>query len=1163
MKGMKKIRFFGSTSKGKEVFIFALLVCGVFSMSLFSIENVQAGFTGQVWQSQKFKPTAAAKPVHQSIPLRLAAGEFDPLLETQPLVKNDRFAIKSYPAGQSGYYLVQFNGPVKQSHKKTLEQAGAQIFDYIPDFAFIVKMDAAAKEKAKALAFVRWVGIYQPGYRIAPNIRQALQKDFVVKAEEFVASLFPNEDAQQAASQIQATGGEIIGIAKGVRSKIKFRLIPSSIENIAVINGVRWIKLAPQWKLFNDKAADIMTVTAVRQSHSLFGSGQIVAVADTGLDQGSAIPAQLHDDFENGAGISRVLQVYDWAGDGASDVNSGHGTHVAGSVLGNGFRSGSTPTAHQYLGSYSGIAPEASLVFQSIENNATGSLSGLPLNLGDLFQQAYNANARIHTNSWGADTAGAYTSDSADVDQFMWNHKDFLILFAAGNAGTDANKDGIIDLFSVGSPATAKNCISVGASESNRPSGFGRDANYSYWATDYPANPIYSDHISNNINGMAAFSSRGPCLDGRFKPDLVAPGTNIASTRSSVASSTMWGLGGLNPAHQPYYTFAGGTSMATPLATGAAALVRQYYTNIEVITPSSALIKATLLNGSFEMTPGQYGSGIYTEIAARPNNVEGWGRVDVDNSLFSSNRQINYYDNNPGLTTGVTHTYNFSVADNTKPLKITLAWTDYPGTPVAVGGLVNDLDLRLVDPIGGSHYPLNANQKKNDILAYHDGSVDNGWTFNATGRGAAVRFTPLTYPAIITGARISYATNSVQTDIVLNIWDDDGAGGMPGSSLFSQTITPPVVPDGYYGDYTIGIPGINIATGSFYIEVRTTQASNNPYLMIDETAPQGNSYVYNGSWLLLPQGSIMGNWMIEAVVNQPSSGTFDRVNNVEGIDIPSPTVGTYTLHISGYNVPNGPQPYALVISAAMLAPPTNLQAVAISTTRVDLTWTDNSTNETGFKVERKIGASGTYTEIASLAANSNNYSDLTTTGGPTYYYRVRAFNATNSALSNEVNAVTGTPNAPSGVTTTDITSSRVSLHWTDNSTGETGFRVERKSGVTGAWSEPGTTTENVVDFTDNSCASGTTYYYRVRSYNILGNSAASDEVMAVTTTGTSIGGPGGGGGGGGGGCFITMLTSNNPLAEIGKAGHLGLLMLSFLSLMAFSCRLGIRRLPKN
>ena len=132
------------------------------------------------------------------------------------------------------------------------------------------------------------------------------------------------------------------------------------------------------WKLDNNVSTDVMNVRTPRDTHGLYGEGQTVGVCDTGLDKGVTDPANLHEDFLDGAGGSRVTQIFDRVGDGASDVNSGHGTHVSGSVLGNGKRSGSNPSSNSFPSNcFAGSAPKANLVFQAVENNTTGDLSGL------------------------------------------------------------------------------------------------------------------------------------------------------------------------------------------------------------------------------------------------------------------------------------------------------------------------------------------------------------------------------------------------------------------------------------------------------------------------------------------------------------------------------------------------------------------------------------------------------------------------------------------------------------------------------------------------------------------------------------------------------------------------------------------------------------------
>ena len=171
------------------------------------------------------------------------------------------------------------------------------------------------------------------------------------------------------------------------------------------------------------------------------------------------------------------------------------------------------------------------------------------------------------------------------------------------------------------------------------------------WAFKYSADPIFSDHVSNHPEGMAAFSSRGPCLDGRYKPDIVAPGTNILSTRSSRCLRDQDG-----GVYNPYYMWMGGTSMSTPLVAGASALMREYLMGVKgYANPSAALIKAALLNSAQDISPGQYGTGSTREIPISPvpNNVEGWGRLNLGNGVYPvSPSNILYYDVQSSLSTG-------------------------------------------------------------------------------------------------------------------------------------------------------------------------------------------------------------------------------------------------------------------------------------------------------------------------------------------------------------------------------------------------------------------------------------------------------------------------------------------------------------------------------
>lgn len=858
----------------------------------------------------------------QSVMLHLAWGSTDPLTATpRSLFPATLRLLRGNVPPQ--YFIVQFGAPITEGDRLALENTGARILAYLPDFAYIVYAPRISTTRLENVRNVRWVGEYLPAYRLAPALYRKLWQPVSVVEEDKPGQFLPMEDRQHSLYltffptqplepilvALEQLGTPVLNVATSSwQSKIALIATASQIEQLLQLPGLSWLEEAPTWELHNDPAADIMAVRSVWNTHTLYGQGQIVAVADTGLDQGSTSPATLHDDFENGSGTSRVLAIYNVAGDGNSSDTNGHGTHVAGSVLGNGDLSGATPASHTFPSTaHVGMAPDAQLVMQDIMDNSSGSLV-LPTDLNDLFNPIYSAMygsnvARIHTNSWGSTVRGMYTTSSQEVDQFMWSHSDFLILFSAGNDGVDQNSDGVIDLTSVGAPGTAKNALTVGASENYRPT-----ITVPWSGTRYNTAPIASDYRADEPWGMAAFSSRGYTLDGRYKPDIVAPGTYVGSTCSSVR------VGGCS--FDTYYILYSGTSMATPLTAGSATLARQYYQQIQGHTPSAALLKATLLNGAYDMYPGQYGTGATQEInQTRPSPQAGWGRVNLETTLFPESGRARWWWDNTStflsnlntLTTGETVTYTFEVTQ-TAPLSITLVWNDYPGTPTAAGGLVNDLDLRLTDPNGTTYYANHAVQRgATSYLSY--GGLTVYLTTPSAGYKRAVKFTATangTLEHALFFARS--ATSNYPKSLTYEIYSV--SGGLPGTLLASGTFSMRMA-----GWQVLELAGHGLSFSSgdeFFVSI--TLPDTDTQLAADNTAPIDNrSYSYSsGTWGL----SSSFDYAIEAtLVGSTSATPYDRVNNVEGIDLATPVTGVYTLTVSGYNVPQSPQPYALVVSA--------------------------------------------------------------------------------------------------------------------------------------------------------------------------------------------------------------------------------------------------------
>ena len=577
--------------------------------------------------------------------------KYTPLLKVgHPYLVYRDYLIKAERAGDiADAYFVTFDGPVTDGQRLALESHVLKVVGYIQQFSFLViAKPSQLIDVLDNVPHVQSVYWYPYDARVAPNMEYA--------KDGYVAKVFEN--------------GRVIyrNLSTLPWLQSKDGLTVESYMEDSVRKGkiILWVEPKPHFELYNDKAAVVTNVKPVAwETYGYNGSGQITAVADTGLDTGAT--STMVPDLKN-----RLVALLNHAGGGwnsPGDPNDehGHGTHVSGSVVGDGTESG---------GAVKGMAPGAGLVFQAIMDS-NGGLSGIPDDLGILFDEAYQHGARIHSDSWGVPlNSGGHVYDdfTASGDNYLWQNPYMTVLFAAGNDGDNQAQH------SVTAPGTAKNVITVGASENDRPN---------------------EGSNSDNPDDIAWFSSRGPAPDGRVKPDVVAPGTWILSVKSADApSSNFWGDCDYSESWCSHYAYMGGTSMATPITNGFTTVVRGYLVDKGFANPTSSLLKAVLIAGAKPLGDGY------------PNKDFGWGRIDMSGIIPEyESGHLKLFDESQtaSLSTGQEWTTTFNVADYQQDLRVVLVWRDYPGQPQAQKELVNDLDLEIVDPFGNVIKPVTVN----------------------------------------------------------------------------------------------------------------------------------------------------------------------------------------------------------------------------------------------------------------------------------------------------------------------------------------------------------------------------------------------------------------------------------------------------------------------
>lgn len=659
--------------------------------------------------------------------------------------------------GIQKYYCQVKRERRSPKYEAALKFYGVNILGYMTNNTYLIEADGTAYNKLAQIPYVE-LRPFEDKHKINNNLNTVSRDPSISSVGQLIEVIVVGD--KSAAKDVFLQQLKDIGLVVKHTAERNWHYVveaaatSSQIEDLKAMRQVLKVELNPAPRLLNGKSKEIMKVDWVSKQYGLKGKGQKIAICDSGIDD-------QHADFQG-----RILGIKEYTNDGSRDF-SGHGTHVAGSALGSGKASD---------GKFSGTAPEAMLYFQEIQEcpplqaetttRSSCMLSGIPYQLSDLFDDAYDKGVRIHSNSWGSDVCtcmegnackcleSVYNAKTSEIDEYVWMHPDMTILFAAGNIGH------IFGDKSISLQASAKNCVSVGAA----------------------------------VRGTekADFSSWGPVPVGRVKPDVVAPGVNITSTYASHELNRDF----KEDRKHPKYATVSGTSMATPLVAGALGLIREHYSKQGLTYIPAALVRATLVNGAGEFVPEDpfneeeteptesmelvsnkannsngkmvllgaptesseaeevekakiydinnneafdayipnimeavkepSALGVHTNllenneylVVDEPTNESGWGLVNMVNCIAPDKGELSYYVTEKGSgfkSMAEFEEFNFVVEDPSVPVSLTLVYHD-PPDPLLEGYIVNQLLLQLETPRGNVIYPNGLKEEPMDIL---------------------------------------------------------------------------------------------------------------------------------------------------------------------------------------------------------------------------------------------------------------------------------------------------------------------------------------------------------------------------------------------------------------------------------------------------------------
>lgn len=664
----------------KKLFYLLFLFAGFLALA-------PPGGPGLAQRAARERPTAGPR-------LQLRGAAFDPLAGEPAIPDALRSALA---ADRPGLRLVQFPGPIRDAWYQAMTDAGLAVVTYLPDYGYLVWGDEAAVTALAAAAPVRWTGPYQPAYALHPALARPTD---LPAAVDVTVQIYSHPAVGETVQAILAHASAVymqphpVLVYHNLSVQLAAADLPWLIAQPGVVNVEPYGRPRALDEVQGQIVAGRLNAAGTQPTGPgylswLIGLGfstdpaayPIVDVTDSGIDNGSATP--LHPDFYvagSTANPDRLVYNRNWSKEGGSYDVTGHGTVVASVVAGYNDRTGFPYEDADGYNYGLGVNPFGPVAGSKVlDSKDSWSTDASPTTL---ISTTYTSGGRIVNNSWGSFAAGQYSVQAQEYDARVRDaqpgggpyagNQEITVIFAAGNSGPRAA--------TILEPGTAKNVITVGAAENYRPG----------WTDGCRMGPEHAD----SAQDVAYFSSHGPCVDGRVKPDLVAPGTHLLGAASQYAGYSGTGVCNKYWADaQTLYAAAAGTSVAAPAVAGAASLLYGYYQARWGAAPSPAMVKAYLLQST------RYLTGVYANDNL-PSNNQGYGELDLGLAFDGAPRVV-LDQTHVFSESGQVFTQTGAITATNQALRVTLAWTDAPG-PTAGAAYVNDLDLEVA--LGGQTY---------------------------------------------------------------------------------------------------------------------------------------------------------------------------------------------------------------------------------------------------------------------------------------------------------------------------------------------------------------------------------------------------------------------------------------------------------------------------